>query len=139
MSKERIYTALALIFAFVQTLLPTMKFDEVETTIATTILLTLVSVFTLMKQRVSVEINKNAKILTWVLIGIAALGGINELVGNLPTDIAFKIHISNLWQERLRTIIAALIGILNIASKNLFPTEEGKVIEETKKDLKAAQ
>lgn len=126
--KSRLYTSIAMVAAFLQTLVATMKFDEITTGVVSTVLLTIAAVFTLKKQRVSVEINKKAIIATWVLVGIAALGGINEILD--------QIVITGVWQDRLRTIIAALIGVLNIASKSWFPTEEGKIIQDVKKDLK---
>lgn len=128
MSKERIYTTLTFVFAFMQTLLPSMGFTEFTSSIVTTVLVTLVSVFTIKKQRISIEINNKAQIVTWVLIAVAALGGLNQLL-----DV---VNLSDIWQGRLRTIVAALIGILNIVSKNLFPTDEARVVEKTKVDLK---
>lgn len=128
MSKERIYTTLTFVFAFMQTLLPSMGFTEFTSSIVTTVLITLVSVFTIKKQRISIEINNKAQIVTWVLIAVAALGGLNQLL-----DV---VNLSDIWQGRLRTIVAALIGILNIVSKNLFPTDEARVVEKTKVDLK---
>lgn len=126
--KSRLYTNIALSATFAQTMLPTFHFSDTVTGIITTVLLTTASVFTILKQRVSVEINKDAVILTWVLAGIAALGGLNDVIG--------QISLTDIWQDRLRTLIAALIGILNIVSKELFPTPEGKVIASIKQDLK---
>lgn len=128
MSKERIYTGLAITFAFLQTLLPTLFLSDTQTAIATVSLLTLASVFTILKQRISVEINNNATIFTWILIGLAVLGGLNEVLGS--------VHLSGALQGRLSTIVAALIGVLNITSKTFFPTEAGKVVQNVKDDLK---
>lgn len=124
MDKSRIYTFLAVGFAFLQTLFS----GDVTMTI---IFLTLASVFTILKQRVSIEVNENAMIATYVLVALAVMGGLNDLLG--------VFHFGEVWDVRLRKIVAALIGLLNIASKNLFPTEEGKVIQGVKQELKEAK
>ena len=127
--KSRVYTYIAAAAAFIQMSLPQWHFPDVPAQVTSAILLAIVSVFTILKQRTSVEINdKNAVKVTWLLIGVAGLGGVNEILG--------IVHFNDQLQNILRSVVAAIIGLLNLASKNLFPTEAGKVIQSIKSDLK---
>jgi hypothetical protein len=127
--KSRIYTFIAAAAAFIQMSVPQWHLPDVQAQVTSAILLAIVSIFTILKQRASVEVNdKNAVKVTWLLIAIAAFGGVNEILG--------IIHFNDQLQNILRSIIAAIIGLLNLASKDLFKTEEGKVIQNIKSDLK---
>lgn len=129
--KSRLYTYIAASAAFIQVSIPQWHLSDITTQVASAILLTIVSIFTILKQRVSIEINNNATTVTYILIGIAALGGLNELVNFIP----FDAH----TQTVLRSIIASVIGLLNLASKSLFQTEAGKAIQQAKVDIKNNQ
>lgn len=127
--KSRTYTYIASVAAFLQMSVPQWDLPDVYSQVISAILLAVVSIFTILKQRVSVEINdKNAVKVTWLLVGVAALGGLNEIIG--------IVHINENLQNILRSVIAAIIGLINLASKNLFPTEAGKVIQGIKSDIK---
>ena len=126
--KSRSYTYIAAAAAFIQMSVPQWHLPDVSAQVTSAILLAIVSVFTILKQRASVEINDKSVIYTWILVGAAALGGLNEIIG--------IVHFNDQLQNILRSVIAAIIGLLNLASKNLFPTEAGKVIQNIKSDLK---
>lgn len=127
--KSRSYTYIAAAAAFIQMSVPQWHLPDVSAQVTSAMLLAVVSVFTILKQRASVEINdKNAVKVTWLLIGVAALGGVNEILG--------IVHFNDQLQNILRSVVAAIIGLLNLASKNLFPTEAGKVIQTLKSDIK---
>ena len=122
--KSRSYTYIAAAAAFIQMSVPQWHLPDVSAQVTSAILLAIVSVFTILKQRASVEINDKSVIYTWILVGAAALGGLNEIIG--------IVHFNDQLQNILRSVIAAIIGLLNLASKNLFPTEAGKEIQNIK-------
>lgn len=127
---SKIYTYITTAAAFLQMYLPNLLLNPHTSDIISAALLSIVSVFTIMKQRVSVEVNdKKAVWYTWLLVGIAGMGGINEIVG--------KIQFNGNTQNILRSAIAGIIGLLNIMSKSLFPTDAGKAIAATKNDIKS--
>jgi hypothetical protein len=125
---SKIYTYLATVAAFLQMSVPQWHLPDITSQVISAALLAIVSVFTILKQRVSVEINSQSVMYTYILIGVAALGGLNEIVG--------IVHFNAQWQNILRSIIAAIIGILNLTSKTLFPSEAGTAIQELKDDIK---
>lgn len=125
---SKIYTYLAMVAAFLQLSVPQWQLPDITSQVVSAALLAVVSIFTILKQRVSVEINSQSVMYTWILIGVAALGGLNEIVG--------IVHFSGHWQNILRSIIASAIGILNITSKTLFPSEAGEAIQGIKDDIK---
>lgn len=126
--KSRRYTYIAAVAAFLQMSVPQWQLPETSSQVTSAILLAVISVFTILKQRSSVEVNNNATILTYILIGTAVLGGLNEVLG--------IVHFSGHLQNVLRSIVAAIIGLLNLASKTLFPTDAGVVIQQAKAELK---
>lgn len=126
--KSRMYTYIAAFAAFLQVSIPQWNLSDISTQIVSAILLAIVSIFTILKQRSSVEIDNNAVTVTWLLIGVAALGAANEVLG--------LVHFNDSLQGILRSIIASVIGLLNLASKNLFPTDAGKMIQGIKSDIK---
>lgn len=126
--KSRAYTYIASVAAFLQLSLPQWQLSDISTQAISAILLSIVSVFTILKQRSSIEVRDNATTVTYMLIGVAALGGLNEVLG--------IVHFNDHLQGILRSIIAAIIGLINLASKNLFPTEAGKAIQQAKADIK---
>jgi hypothetical protein len=65
---------------------------------------------------------------TYILIGVAALGGVNEIIG--------IIHFNAQWQNVLRSVVVSLIGLLNLTSKTLFPSEAGEAIQGLKDSIK---
>lgn len=125
---SKIYTYLATVAAFLQLSVPQWHLPDITSQVVSTALLAFVSIFTILKQRVSVEINSQSVMYTYILIGVAALGGLNEIVG--------IVHFTDQWQNILRSIIAGVIGILNITSKALFPSEAGQAIQGLKDDIK---
>lgn len=136
MTKERIYMLITLLAAYLQaSVVPSLGLTDSQSFIATSLLLIVASVFTILKQRLSVEVNdKKALIYTWVLIGIAVIGGLNEIVSSQNFIQAFSF--SDKFTNAMRAGIAGLFGILNVFSKAWFPTQEGKVIQSVKSDLK---
>ena len=136
MTKERIYMLITLIAAYLQaSVVPSLGLTDSQSFIATSLLLIVASVFTILKQRLSVEVNdRKALLFTWVLIGIAVIGGLNEIVASQRFTEAF--HFSDKFTNAMRAGIAGLFGILNVFSKAWFPTEAGKVIQNIKSDLK---
>lgn len=128
MEKTSIYSTIVFIATSLQLSLPMLKLDEATSGIATAILLSIATVFTLLRQRASIEIDKKAQYLTWVLVSIAVLGGVNEVFKWIP--------FSGETGDTLRNVIAFLINLLNIVSKQLFPTEEGKELKKLEATLK---
>lgn len=126
--KSRIYTYIAAAAAFLQVSVPQWHLADTTTQLTSAILLTVVSVFTILKQRISIEVSNSANIATYFLIAIALAGGINEVLG--------IVHINAHTQGILRSVLASVIGLLNLASKSLFPTDAGKVIQQTKVEIK---
>jgi len=53
---------------------------------------------------------------------------LNEILG--------IVHLNDHLQNVLRSIVAAIIGLLNLASKTLFPTDAGVVIQQAKAAIK---
>jgi hypothetical protein len=126
---SKIFTYLATVAAFLQMSVPQWHLPDVSAQVVSAALLAVVSVFTILKQRTSVEINNQSVTYTYILIGAAALGGLNEIIG--------IVHFDAQWQNILRSIIAALIGILNVTSKALFPSEAGQAIQGIKDNIKS--
>jgi hypothetical protein len=126
---SKIFTYLATVAAFLQMSVPQWHLPDISAQIVSAALLAVVSIFTILKQRSSVEINSQSVVYTYILIGVAALGGLNEIVG--------IVHFDGQWQNILRSIIAALIGILNVTSKALFPSEAGQAIQGIKDNIKS--
>lgn len=125
---SRTYTYIATAAAFIQMSLPQFHLSDIATQITSAALLAIISVFTILKQRVSVEINNQSVMYTWILVGAAALGGLNEIIG--------IVHFNPALQTGLRSAIAAIIGLLNLASKTLFPSEAGEAIQSVKNGIK---
>lgn len=126
--KSRLYTNITYILTGLQMMLPMFNFNADTSAIVTGLLLTLIAGFTGLKQRVSIEIDKKAVIFTWILFLAVVAGGVNEVVG--------YFHFSDQVTDGLRKGIALLIMGLNYASKTFFPSYEGKVIANKKKELK---
>jgi hypothetical protein len=125
---SKIFTYLATVAAFLQMSVPQWHLPDISAQIVSAALLAVVSVFTILKQRTSVEINNQSVTYTYILIGAAALGGLNEIIG--------IVHFDAQWQNILRSITVSLIGLLNLTSKTLFPSEAGQAIQGLKNDLK---
>ena len=128
---SKIYTYLATVAAFLQVSVPQWHLPDITAQVVSAALLAAVSIFTILKQRASVEVSKQSLMYTYILIGVAALGGLNEIIG--------IIHFNDQWQNVLRSVVAALIGILNLTSKALFPSEAGQAIQGIKNDIKAGK
>lgn len=130
--KSRIYTYIAVGATLMQMYLPQLQtnwnLSEISVKVITAILLAIISIATIKKQRISVEVNNKAIFYTWVLIGIAAVGCLNEILSFTYLDYR--------WADIARSTIASILGLYNLVSKSLFPTEAGKVIQETKNDIK---
>jgi hypothetical protein len=128
---SKIYTYLATVAAFLQMSVPQWHLPDITAQVVSAALLAIVSIFTILKQRASVEVSKQSLMYTYILIGVAALGGLNEIIG--------IVHFNDQWQNILRSIIAAAIGILNLTSKALFPSEAGTAIQNIKDEIKAGK
>lgn len=121
MDRTKIYTGLAVGFAFLQTIFP-------ESPILTLVCLTLASAFTFLKQRESIEVRSKSAIYTYLGLGVIMLGGVNDLFN--------IVHLAPETDLIIRKIVAAALGLFNIFLKELFPTETGLAIAKLKKDLK---
>jgi len=130
--KSRVYTYVAVGATLLQMYVPQLKENfhlaDVTVKVITAILIAIISIATIKKQRISVEVNRKAVIVTWFLISIAAIGCLNEILSFAYLDYA--------WANTLRSIVASALGFFNLVSKSLFPTEAGKVIQTIKSDLK---
>jgi hypothetical protein len=125
---SKTYTYLATVAAFLQMSVPQWHLPDITSQVVSAALLAIVSIFTILKQRTSVEINNQSVMYTYILIGVAALGGVNEIIG--------IIHFNAQWQNVLRSVVVSLIGLLNLTSKTLFPSEAGEAIQGLKDSIK---
>lgn len=132
MSKEKLFTAIAVSAAFLQTITSVSLLGfPVANGIVTTVMLTVVAVYTIKKQRVSIEVNDTkAHSYTWILIIIAIGGGMNDLLG--------IVHFNPMIDVILKTIVSGSIGLLNVISKSLFPTMEGQILDRRENQLKVS-
>lgn len=138
MSKERVYMLITLVAAYLQgVVVPSLHLSDAWSFIVTSLLLMIAAVFTIKKQRVSIEVNSKAKTYTWILIALAVLGGINEILASNYFPEA--IHFEEKTTTMLRNGVAGLFGLMNVFSKVLFPTDEAKIIDQQKETLKAMQ
>lgn len=135
MTKDRsaLYTGIVTVATVIMGVLPHIN-NGVDV-ILTSVLLTVISIFTIKKQRTSIEINDSKAVLyTWVLVIIAACGGLNDMLGQL--DLKEVHYFSTQTSQILKKSISGLILILNVFSKQWFPTAEGKTIQGIKIDMK---
>lgn len=132
---SRLYSYISGVAIFLQ--LSLAGIPEPYGIISSGVLLTIASIFTIKKQRSSVEINKKATVFTWVLIAVAFFGGLNDLLQKMHEWN--PIFISEGLQDWLRRGIAIAIGLLNMFSKDMFPTDEGSSIKQQKNELKQLQ
>lgn len=116
-----VITILVLFLTTLQGLIPTIPItNETTITIFSAVILFVVNGLTLIKNYISVEINKVANKATLLLLIVAILGGLNDLFG----VISFSETVSQ-W---LRFSLTFIIAFLNLAAKLLFPTPETKSI-----------
>lgn len=132
---SRLYSYISGVAIFLQ--LSLAGIPEPYGIITSGVLLTIASIFTIKKQRSSVEINKKATIFTWVLIAVAFFGGLNDLLQKMHEWN--PVFIQESLQDWLRRGIAIAIGLLNMFSKDMFPTDEGSAIKQQKNELKQLQ
>lgn len=123
----RVLTNITYLVVFLQSVLPSFHLNDSTATIWTVIFMTVASVATIWKQRLSVEIRDGAIWATVIVSLVALAGGVNELI---PV-----IYLDDAQRDGARAIIVAIIGGLNLLSKSLFPTYEAKVIENTKTNV----
>ena len=91
------------------------------TTLLSAIVLYAVSIMTLIRQSISEQIDNDAKKVTWFVILIASIGGLNDLT-NL-------IHFSEATDQWVRFGITFTTFVLNLVSKIVWNTPEtGKQI-----------
>ena len=116
------------LITILQGLVPAMPLGAETTVLISAILIYVASILTAIKQAVSVEIKtRKALVYSIILVLIATIGGLN--------DVLNVVHLNDLLAQWLRFGITGSILILNLASKTLFPTEEGQVIEKIKDNL----
>lgn len=120
----RVLTNITYLVVFFQGILPSFNLSDSTATIWTVIFMTVASVATIWKQRLSVEIRDGAIWATIIVSLVAVAGGLNELVD--------YIYLDDVQRKVARAVIVAAIGGLNLLSKSLFPTYEAKVIESVK-------
>lgn len=132
---SRLYSYISGVAVFLQ--LSLAGIPEPYGIITSGVLLTIASIFTIKKQRSSVEINKKATVFTWILIAVAFFGGLNDLLQKMHEWN--PVFIPESLQDWLRRGIAIAIGLLNMFSKDMFPTDEGSAIKQQKNELKQLQ
>lgn len=133
-SKQKIYSLIVLIATALQAYLPTLLkgIDTSGSTqeLAAGILITIAAAFTVLYQRVSIEVkSQSAVILTWVLFAIAILGGLNK-------NVLEYLHFGDKWDIILRNTISFLFNVLVVVSKNFFPSDEAKTLANKEVELK---
>lgn len=106
----------------------TMPANAETITLISAILIYLASILTALKQVLSVEIKtRKALIGSAILFLIATFGGIGDLLN--------VVNFGELTEQWIRFGVTGAILILNFSSKQWFPTQEGKVIEQVKEKL----
>lgn len=108
-------TVIAVILALFQTLISNMPIkDNHVVTVLSAGTIALISVVTVWKQRLSIEINNNSLKTTIAVIAIAVVGGINDVIN--------VVHFSENTDQWLRWSITFLLAVLNALSKIFWPT-----------------
>lgn len=124
----RAITMIVSFITIIQGYLGATPLNQETTIIVSAVLIYLASVLTAIKQSISVEIKtRKALIASIIAVLIATIGGL--------TDIFNVVHINDILAQWLRFGVTGSILLLNLASKKLFPTQEGKVIEKIKSSL----
>jgi hypothetical protein len=127
-----LFTTIATFVALLQPTLP--KFGEPTDMIITFALVTIAAIATFLKQKISVEVNRNALIATWVVFGVALFGGINNLL--IQLNAWNPLYMNEKTQTVLRDIIVSILALLNLLSKKIFPTDAGQAIQNAKNNIK---
>lgn len=114
-----ILTIIVTILTTIQGIFPMIPgVTEGVLTILSTIVMYVVGILTLWKQRISEEINNDATIPTWIVLAIAAVAGLN--------DIFDVVTLSAATDQWVRFGITAVLLILNMISKMQYPTSQTK-------------
>lgn len=124
----RFLTLLILIFTTAQGSIVGMPIQsELTKTIVSAVLMFIVVALTALNQYFSVEIRNGSIWPTLIIALLAILGGLNSLIDAVP--------ISLILGQWLRFFLTLASAILNIASKTLFPSPEGKQMDALRTDL----
>lgn len=124
----RLFTLILVILTTLQAAVPGFPIDTPSTkAIVEAVFMFLVVGLTAWKQYLSVEIRNAAIFPTLAVALIAILGGLNDLIEVVPLS-----HVAGQW---VRLGISTLATILSLISKTLWPTQESKIIEQTKSEL----
>lgn len=127
---ERLFTLFVVLLSTLQTAIPSLPISNPNTiTLVSAIVMFLVVGLTAWKQYFSVEITNASLIPTVIIAIVATLGGLNDLIG--------AFHISPALGQWIRFAVTAVVTILNVVSKELWPSPAAKAIKEYKADVAA--
>lgn len=127
----RLFTIILVVLTTLQVAVPTYPISNPNTkAIIEAVFMFLVVGFTAWNQYLSVEIRNGAIWPTVILAVIATLGGLNDLINVVPMSAT-----TSQW---VRMGVSTVTTILSLASKQLWPTQASKIIEQTKSQLTPA-
>jgi len=130
-TKAKIYSIMSLLLLGAQSALPSLQLPETASTIATSLILTLISIFSKLSQKENLEVGDSYKWVLNVLIIAAALGFLN--------DVFSVIKLSHHLMNAARTGIAFALNFTNVIAKYLSPTDEAKSIKQVEDSLAKTQ
>lgn len=111
---SNIFTALVSIVAIIQTMITNPPFTDDQVFTLGAVLTYAALVLTYAKQYFSPEVSDIARKATmWIAI-IATVTGLLDLIK--------VFHLNDVTEQRIRWIITSVVAILNIISKQLFPS-----------------
>lgn len=132
-SLSRLFSFMVMLVTVLQTAITAMPLED--KTVISAVLLFLTIALTSVKQIVSVEVNsKQSRWAIGILLAVAIAGGINE--AGLIEVFKFKDASTSQW---IRVGLTFLVATLDEAAKTFFPSEESKIIEQAKQELKTDQ
>lgn len=130
---SRLFSYLVMLVTVLQASITAIQLDD--KTLVSAVLLFLSLVLTSVKQIVSVEVNtKRSRWAIGILLAVAVVGGINE--AGLIDVFKFEKESTSQW---IRVGLTFLVATLDDAAKTFFPSQEAKIIEQAKQELKIDQ
>lgn len=130
---SRLFSYLVMLVTVLQASITAIPLDD--KTLVSAVLLFLSLVLTSVKQIVSVEVNtKRSRWAIGILLAVAVVGGINE--AGLIDVFKFEKESTSQW---IRVGLTFLVATLDDAAKTFFPSQEAKIIEQAKQELKIDQ
>ena len=124
----RLITVLLTVITVVQGVIPNFPIDNVSTkALIESIFTFLVVGLTAWMQYLSVEIKNGAIWPTLAILFITILGGLNDFINIIPLS-----PVASQW---VKLAISGISTIIALVSKMLWPTQESKIIEQTKSEL----